>query len=120
MHVLAVRRPGQKGTRRLSEQYGTRLVCVRYRYDANAKKRYKTIELIVEEAGWQPPPQPDSLSAPPPRPIRRVGVRVGFHEKELRQRVKAAGGTWSADERLWRVSHDRAIALGLEARIVKR
>ena len=81
MHVLAVRRPGQKGTRRLCEQYGSRLVCVRYRYDADARKRYKTIELIVEEAGWQPPLQRETPSTPPPKPIRRVGVRISYHEK---------------------------------------
>jgi hypothetical protein len=26
-------KPGQKGTRKLVELYGSRLVCVRYRYD---------------------------------------------------------------------------------------
>jgi hypothetical protein len=36
MHVLAMRRPGQRGTRKLVTRYGDRLVCVRYRYDAAA------------------------------------------------------------------------------------
>jgi hypothetical protein len=34
---------------------GDRLVCVRYRYDEQQKKRCKTVELIVEEDGWEPP-----------------------------------------------------------------
>jgi hypothetical protein len=32
-------KPGQKGTKQLLAQYGARLVCVRYRYDAEQKKR---------------------------------------------------------------------------------
>ncbi len=35
-------KPGQKGTKQLVTQYGDRLVCVRYRYDAQRKKRLKT------------------------------------------------------------------------------
>ena len=31
MHVLSIRRPGQRGTRKLVARYGERLVCVRYR-----------------------------------------------------------------------------------------
>ena len=32
----------------------TGLVCVRYRYDEQARKRFKTVELIVEEVDWEP------------------------------------------------------------------
>ena len=42
-------KPGEKGTKRLVEQFGDRFVCVRYRYDEERKKRFKTVELIVEE-----------------------------------------------------------------------
>ena len=37
-------KPGQKGTKQLLAQYGDRLICVRYRYDAQRKKRFKTVE----------------------------------------------------------------------------
>ncbi|MGE4520628.1 MAG: hypothetical protein AB7E04_14095 [Desulfobacteraceae bacterium] len=47
-------KPGQRGTKRLSEKYGDQLVCVRYRYDDATKKRYKTVELIVDVAEWEP------------------------------------------------------------------
>ena len=49
-------KPGQKGTKQLLTQYGDRLVCVRYRYDAQRKKRFKTVELIIAEREWEPPP----------------------------------------------------------------
>jgi hypothetical protein len=66
----------------LVEQYGDRLVCVRYRYDAEKKRRYKTVELIVEEAAWEPQPTPDTAMA----------VRVAADERTLQQQVKQAGG----------------------------
>jgi hypothetical protein len=119
MRVAAVYRLGQKGTRKLVAQYGERLVCVRYRYDPVRCKRYKTIELIVESAPWQPDPLPQ-LSGPPPPRVRRVGIRVAYNERELRNQIKAAGGTWSKEERLWRVASDQVQALGLEGRIVRR
>jgi hypothetical protein len=48
-------KPGQKGTKQLLAQYGDRLVCVRYRYDAQRKTRFKTVELIVAQRDWDPP-----------------------------------------------------------------
>lgn len=60
-------------------------VCVRYRSDAEQRKRFKTIELIFEESLWQPPAKaiPD---------CRIGGLRVGLKEIDLHRRVKAAGG----------------------------
>ena len=68
MHVLTVRRPGQRGTRKLVTRYGDLLVCVRYRSDATAGKRYKTVEPIIEASTWTPPPpHPEA-----PRPTLKV------------------------------------------------
>lgn len=50
--------PGQNGAKKLQVQYGERLLCVRYRYDRQLCKSYKTVELIIEEAAWTPPPKP--------------------------------------------------------------
>ena len=46
--------PGEKGTKKMVETYGDQLVCVRYRYDVQRKRRYKTVELIVDVVQWQP------------------------------------------------------------------
>jgi hypothetical protein len=51
MRTLLHLKPGKKGTKQLLAQYGDRLVCVRYRYDAQRKKRFKTVELIVAASG---------------------------------------------------------------------
>lgn len=47
-----VLRPGQRGTKRLVNEFGDRLVAVRYRYDDNKHIRIKTIELVVAEVPW--------------------------------------------------------------------
>jgi len=130
MHVLAIRRPGQRGTQKLVALYGERLVCVRYRYDAASGRRYKTVELIVDQAPWiAPPPHPhaakpvvrvDHIDEPDTPPPQQVGVKVFFREDKLRERVKAAGGQWSKAEKLWRLPYRTAVSLGLEHRIAKR
>ncbi len=74
-------KPGQKGTKKLVEEYGDRLVCVRYRYDEEQEKRFKTVELVVDEIGWTPKTKPivgETI----------VGVRVEWGEKEIAGLVK--------------------------------
>ena len=104
-------KPGQRGTKLLLAQYGDRLVCVRYRYDARRRKRFKTVELIVAEREWNP-------SAPRFTDDAPVGVRVDFAEVDLRQRVKQAGGKWNPDRKVWDLRYAAVTALKLEARIV--
>lgn len=109
MRTRLILRPGQRGTKRLVAQYGDRLVCVRYRYDAQQHKRYKTIELIVSEADWAPAP---------PSPHTIVAVRVAFSETKLRTAIKAAGGRWDQARRVWRLSYGEVAVLDLVDRIV--
>ena len=52
--------PGQKGTQKLLDHYGSQLVCVRDHYDEQRQRRLKTVELIVEEVKWKPKPKPIS------------------------------------------------------------
>ena len=104
-------KPGQKGTKQLLAQYGDRLLCVRYRYDAQRKKRFKTVELVVAERDWQPP-RPRFL------PDQIVALRVAFADVAVRKLVKQAGGTWNPDRKVWQLRYDRVAALGLESRIV--
>ena len=104
-------KPGQRGTKKLLAEYGEQMVCVRYRYDAEHKRRLKTVELIVEEVAWEPRAKkiPDETV---------VGVRIEWGERELYYRVKAAGGSWNKELRVWELRYGQAIALGLETRIV--
>ena len=100
--------PGQDGTKKLTAEYGERLICVRYRYDEEKRKRYKTVELIVEETEWEPRPAKEEI----------VGVRVAWGERELAWQVKQAGGRWNGERKLWELPYERAKAMGLEKRMV--
>ena len=46
MITKATLKPGLNGTKRLAKKYGARLVCLRYKYDEDTRKRYTTVELI--------------------------------------------------------------------------
>lgn len=49
MKTQAHLKPGQKGTKRLVEQYGDALLCVRYRFDQVRGVKLKTVDLVVGE-----------------------------------------------------------------------
>ncbi len=103
--------PGPPGTKELTARYGAQLICVRYRYDAQKRKRYKTVERIVEERDWQPPEAE-------PAAAEVVAIRVGIEETALRQQVKPAGGGWNAQRKVWEVPYEQVVRLGLRDRLV--
>ena len=140
MEVGTTRRPGQKGTKRLLERFGARLLYVRYRYDRDARRRYTTVELVVDSQPWAPrsipggdctvpaassPPHASgddpryvAPAQPPADPSELVGLRIEVHESSVRARVKAAGGRWDSQSRVWVLPLRRARALRLQDRIV--
>lgn len=105
-------RPGQPGTRKLVDQYGERVVCVRYRYDHIAKKRFKTVELIVEEIEWIPRPRPRAATD-------IVHIRLKYSEEAIRKSVKLLGGQWNPETKTWRIAYGATVALRLTDRIVQ-
>lgn len=105
MEVTTFLQPGQKGTKRLVQRYGDRLVCVRYRCDPVTGKHYKTVELIYEEIDAKQPAgtenqQKAETSQPGPKPKDTFGVKIEYWEKDLRDRAKAAGGIWRPKHKL--------------------
>ena len=107
LRVAKTLRPPQPGTLKLLRRYGDALLCVRYRHDAAGKRRYTTVELIVDEA-----------------PIQRriddrtiVAVRIAWVEATLAERAKKLGARWDQPSRLWQMSMRSARALGLTERI---
>lgn len=53
--VRSIVHAGDRGTIGTLADYGPRLLCVRYRYDAKRKIKMKTVELILYERYWNPP-----------------------------------------------------------------
>lgn len=107
---ISVRKPGQPGTKRLVAQYGDRLTCVRYIYDEEQGKRFKTAELLIEETPWTP-------ERARILPEQLVGLRVGYDELDLRQAVKQAGGRWDRILQVWVLPYASAKKLGMHARV---
>ena len=98
--------PGQNGTKRLQAEYGNALVCVRYRLDG--RKRYTTVELVIDE---------QELPPPATRLQDIVAVTIGYQERALRDQAKKLGAHWDAERRVWLMPRSTAKAIGLEARI---
>jgi hypothetical protein len=112
MKSYAHLKPGQKGTMRLVEKFGDTLLCVRYRYDEKRGLRLKTAEIIVEARPGSP-----SFHY---RDTDIVAVVVPYPQKALRDKLKAAGGRWDPEERLWRVRYGSIRGdAGLVERIVR-
>jgi len=125
MQIRTVRKPGDKGTQALMQEYGERLICIRYRYDPANRKRYKTVELIIAEQEWQPPePHPEAHKPPAfsttRYTTRRVGVRISHLESDLRKSILAAGGMWDPNEKMWFLPEEEVRRLGLVQRVAKR
>jgi hypothetical protein len=112
MEARLTLRPGQPGTKKLVAEYGARLVCVRYRYDTERRKRYKTIELIIDESEWAPRPRR-------PAPDALVAIQTETHERDLHRRIQQAGGKWDGKARLWRLPYQQVRQLRLIHRIVR-
>ena len=103
-------KPGQKGTKRLVARYGDALLCVRYRYDKARGVRLKTLEIIVEEKAIAPARLGDGDIVP---------VAVAYTEKALRDMLKAAGGRWDPQEKVWHVAYGSIRWTELEGRILR-
>lgn len=102
-------KPGQKGTKRLVEQYGESLLCVRYRYDQKRGVRLKTVEIVVEERPWKSPYVfKDGDIAP---------ISVAFEETELRARLHQMRARWDPIEKVWLVPYRLIRGTELESRI---
>lgn len=114
METRLTLRPGEKGTRKLVERFGERLVRVRYLYDPEKGWRLKTVELIVQSVPWKP-----RSRSPRRRDDDIVPVRIAWHESDLRERAKRLGAVWHPAQKLWEVRWADARRLGIADRVVE-
>lgn len=118
MDVIKTLNAGSPGTKRYQKQYGSNLVCVRYRKDEAGKRRLTTVEIIVDDTPLQPPRRKAGEKAAT-RNSQRVLLRIGYEEEELRERIKQAGGWWLPKERLWRLPFQAVETMNLHSRVVR-
>jgi len=112
MRTLRKLQPGQPGTKRFAQKYGEELVCVRYRYDSETMKRMTTVELIAEVTQWQPQAHRIPMN-------KNVCLRIEYGEIDLGRKVKAAGGIWNRQKKLWKLPYQQVLQLGLIERMVQ-
>ena len=110
MKTRLILKPGQRGTKSLSEKYGDALLCVRFRYDAESRQRLKTVELIVERSEWTPPPPQYAADT-------LVPLRIEAFDMPMRSRARAAGGRWNPEKQLWFVKYGKIAGTALEKHI---
>lgn len=93
--------PDQSGAKRFALRYGGQLVCVRQRLSADGKRRYTTVELLVE-SHLVTPRQPTlvALSIPP-------------SDRDTRALLLACGADWQPRQRYWLVPQRLAKTLRL-------
>jgi len=106
-------KPGQMGTKRLVEQYGASLLCVRDRYNEKRRVMLKTVELIVAEQTVK--------SAAGYRDDEFVNIVVAYGERSMRDTLKSLGGRWDPQEKLWHIPY--GLIRGndtLEERIIRK
>lgn len=101
---------GKPGTGKWLKKYGEALLCVRYKYDLQNKRKLKTVELIIENESWDM-----DKSRIPDNKI--VGIKVAYGEIEIRNLVRNAGGRWNKEKRLWQLPYHEVMSLGLGDRI---
>jgi hypothetical protein len=106
--VVSGRKPGQPGTPRLVKLYGQSLRRVRYVCEHETGERYKSIELVQS---IRPAIVPE-IESPP---VVWVGIEVDVREFDLRRRVRAAGGYYGHNERLWFVKKSEFDRLDLQS-----
>lgn len=106
LHVVKKLSPHQRGAVALTKEYGESLVCVRHRQDAAGAFRYTTVELLIERR---------PIAA---RNAQAVGVCIDFRETHLRLAIRAHGGKWDSQQRVWTMPRRMAAKLGLQERIV--
>ena len=104
--------PGQPGTKKWLNKFGDKLLCVRYRYEGEKGQKLKTVELIVEKSWWKP----DQGRIPH---NKIVDLQINYGEISLDKLVKAAGGKWNREKKLWKIAYREVMALGLTDRIVE-
>lgn len=94
----------------MAQRHGDQLVCVRYRQDAEAGRRYTTVELVVDEG-----PMPIDKRTP-----SVVFVRVAYDDLALRQTITKHGGIWDPKLRVWRLRQDAVLALQLQDQLLRK
>jgi hypothetical protein len=102
---------GKPGTKKWIKKFGHKLICVRYKYDIENKRKIKTVELEVENQAWEL-----DVNRIPANKLTRL--KVDYGEIHVGKVIRAAGGRWDKKNKYWELPYREVVALGLEDRII--
>ena len=98
-------KPSQRGAIKIARNYGSELLCVRYRENPDGTERLTTVELVVERVMIQKRDDPI------------VSFKIKPEEVDLRRLAQSKGATYDGKNHMWNLVRSEVLRLGLRSRI---
>lgn len=98
-------KPSQRGSIKIARNYGSELLCVRYRENLDGTERLTTVELVVERVMIQKRDDPI------------VSFKIKPEEVELRRLAQSKGATYDGKNQMWNLVRTEVLRMGLRSRI---
>ena len=111
MKVIKTLKPNAPGAKRFQEQWGDKLIAVRYRKNIDTDSHFTTIEIIVDERKYGASCVSQGKIVINKNSI--VAIRTPAWDKETRRKLIQSGAVWHKKEKLWLARYGLVSALGL-------
>ena len=98
-------KPSQHGAIKIARNYGSELLCVRYRENPDGTERLTTVELVVERVMIQKRDDPI------------VSFKIKPEEVDLRRLAQSRGATYDGKNQMWTLARTEVLRMGLRSRI---
>ncbi len=98
-------KPSQRGAIKIARNYGSELLCVRYRENPDGTERLTTVELVVERVMIQKRDDPI------------VSFKIKPEEVDLRRLAQSKGATYDGKNHMWNLVRSGVLRMGLRSRI---
>ena len=98
-------KPNQRGSIKIARNYGSELLCVRYRENPDGTERLTTVELVVERVLIQKREDPT------------VSFKIKPEEVDLRRLAQSKGATYDGKNQMWNLVRAEVLRMGLRSRI---
>ena len=95
----------QRGAIKIARNYGSELLCVRYRENPDGTERLTTVELVVERVMIQKRDDPI------------VSFKIKQEEVDLRRLAQSKGATYDGKSQMWNLVRSEVLRMCLRSRI---
>ena len=98
-------KPSERGAIKIARNYGSELLCVRYRENPDGTERLTTVELVVERVMIQKRDDPI------------VSFKIKAEEIDLRHLAQSKKATYDSRNQMWNLVRSEVLRMGLRSRI---